>query len=150
MTTFEELLEKLSAANVEYILVGGLAVDLCGFSRATMDVDVLVEASPDNLRRLLSSLSEFGEGSARELSEDDFPLEEGCVRIIEDFPIDVFTLMNGLKFNDLLAKTSVFVTERGIGIRYLTAAGLIELKKDSLRPKDRIDVSELRKLLGDD
>ena len=50
METFEKLLEGLSKNNVDYILVGGLAVDLCGFSRATMDVDIVVEGSSENIQ----------------------------------------------------------------------------------------------------
>jgi hypothetical protein len=41
----------------------------------------------------LDCLAEFGQGFSRELSADDFPLEEGAVRIVEDFTIDIFTLL---------------------------------------------------------
>jgi hypothetical protein len=49
MKTFEELLEGLSKSNIDYILVGGLAVDICGFSRATVDVDIIVDISKENI-----------------------------------------------------------------------------------------------------
>jgi len=42
MKTFEELLEGLSKSHVNYILIGGLAVDLCGFSRAIMDTNIIL------------------------------------------------------------------------------------------------------------
>ena len=76
--TFESLLVDLSRAGIDYLVVGGVAVCLNGFVRATQDLDLLVEASPANLRRLLACLATFGEGFARELSPEDFPMEEGA------------------------------------------------------------------------
>jgi len=146
MKTFEELLEGLSQNNIAYILVGGLAVDICGFSRATLDVDILIEASIENIQKLLNCLKLFGEGSARELNPDDFTLEEGCIRIVETFPLDLFTLMKGHTYQNLLSNSNIFVTEKGVRIRYLNVEGLIKLKEGSMRPKDQLDVQELRKL----
>jgi hypothetical protein len=146
MQTFEELLEGLSKKNIDYILVGGLAVDICGFSRATMDVDIIVEVSKENIEKLLHCLKLFGEGSAGELNPEDFSLEEGCIRIVEAFPLDVFTLMRGHTYQNLLPHSDIFVTERGVNIRYLNVDGLIELKEGSIRSKDQLDVQELRKI----
>ena len=67
------------------MVVAGVAVCLNGFVRTTQDLDLLVEASPANIQRLLSCLAEFGEGFARELSAEDFAMEEGAVRVVEDF-----------------------------------------------------------------
>ena len=146
MKTFEELLEGLSKHNIDYILVGGLAVDICGFTRATMDVDIIIEISKENIKKLLNCLESFGEGFAKELKPDDFTLEEGCIRIIEEFPLDVFTLIGGNTYQDLLPYTDIFITKKGIKIRYLNADGLINLKKDSVRPKDQLDIQELKKI----
>ena len=146
MDSFESVLVALSRSGVEYILVGGLAVALCGFVRATEDVDILVEASPENLSRLLGCLEAFGEGSARELDLDDFPLEEGCVRIVEDFPLDVFTLISGRTYADLLPMTAEH-TLGDVIIRHLNAEGLLLLKAPSLRPKDQLDADALRTIL---
>ncbi|MBI3358158.1 MAG: hypothetical protein HY201_05850 [Nitrospirae bacterium] len=145
MKTFEELLEGLSQNNIDYILVGGLAVDICGFSRATMDVDIIVEHSKENIQKLLNCLKLFGEGSARELHPEDFSLEEGCIRIVEEFPLDVFTLMRGYTYQNLLPHSAILITERGVNIRYLNVEGLIKLKEGSMRSKDQLDVQELKK-----
>lgn len=145
MNGFEKLLADLSAAEVDFILVGGVAVAFAGYARATEDVDILVEASSENVRRLLACLENFGEGHARELDADDFTLEEGAVRVVEGFPLDIFTQMSGHTYADLLS----FTDERDLQdtkIRHLNAEGLIRLKKDSLRPKDQLDVQALRDL----
>ena len=75
MDTFEKLLAGLAEARVDFILVGGLAVAYAGYERSTMDLNLLVEASDENIEGLLSALEDFGEGHARELEPDDFALE---------------------------------------------------------------------------
>ncbi len=146
MTTFASLLAALGRAGVEFVGVGGLAVAAAGFARVTDDVDILVEASEPNLRRMLAVLAEFGQGHAAALSPADFPLEEGCIRIAEDFDLDIFTLMSGQTYADLLPETNTREVE-GVPVRFLGAEGLIRLKQDSLRPKDRLDVEALREIL---
>lgn len=146
-TPYEKLLENLAHAEVKFILVGGLAVALNGFVRTTEDVDILVEASPENLESLLRSLASFGEGHARELCATDFDEKEGAVRIIEDFPLDVFTVMRGQRYSDLIG--SVRQTEiQGVKINFLNADALVRLKADSQREKDMIDIAALRRDSG--
>ena len=150
---FESPLAELARADVVFLTVGGLAVAQAGYPRFTEDIDVLVEASPDNLDRLVGVLSTFGEGAAAELTPADFPLEEGAVRVIEDVVIDVFTLMSGHTYADLLPLSDLHDVE-GEAVRFLSAEGLLRLKAPSLRPKDQTDAAELRRILrerrGDD
>lgn len=63
--SFESLLAALARGGVDFMLVEGLAVALCGFQRATFDVDVLVEDSKQNLERLLKGLVMLKQGSLR-------------------------------------------------------------------------------------
>ena len=144
---FESLLVDLSRAEVRYLVVGGVACVLNGYVRTTEDVDILVDRDPDNIHRLLRVLAKFGEGHARELSVDDFTDEEGAISICEEFAVDVFTRMGGLRYADLLPHRAI---ERGsMPIPYVDAAGLIRLKSGSPRPQDKIDVEALRLLLDD-
>lgn len=149
MSEFEKLLVDLATNEVQFIVVGGLAVAYCGYVRATDDLDLLIDPKPGNVRRLLQVLKSFGEGSAEELTPSDFVIEEGAIRVIEAFPVDLFTQMSGYTFSDLIGKTG----ERSIGdvsIRHLNPKGLILLKKDSYRPKDRLDVQALRQIQQND
>ena len=144
-TPYEKLLAKLARADVRFVIVGGVAVALNGFVRTTEDVDILIESSADNVTRLLDALGNFGEGHARELSPTDFSDSEGAIRIIEDFPLDVFTVMRGNRYADLLGTTKS--TRIGdVDVRYLSADALIALKRDSQRDQDRIDIYALRSL----
>jgi hypothetical protein len=144
-TPYEKLLAKLARAEVKFIIVGGVAVALNGFVRTTEDVDILIESSVENIRRMLDELIDFGEGHARELSIDDFSDSEGAVRIIEDFPLDVFTVLRGQRYTDLVGSTKTTRID-DVDVRYLDAEALIALKRDSQRDQDRIDVSALRSI----
>ena len=141
---FEKLLVALSRAEVRYLVVGGVACVLNGFVRTTEDVDLLVDADPENLRRLLDVLGGFGEGHARELRVQDFADEEGAIRLVEDFPVDLFTRMGGRHYADLLRYRAVRAGDAPIP--YVNAEGLILLKTGSPRAQDRIDVEALRRL----
>lgn len=143
-TPYEKLLESLARAEVKFIVVGGVAVALNGFVRTTDDVDILVEASAENIARLLAALVTFGEGHARELSLKDFEQTEGAVRVIEDFPLDIFTVMRGQLYSDLIDDLRQ-TTINGAKVDFLNADGLIRLKADSVREKDQIDIAALRK-----
>jgi hypothetical protein len=144
-TPYEKLLAKLARADVNFIIVGGVAVALNGFIRTTEDVDILIDASPQNITRLLDALITFGEGHARELSPIDFSDTEGAIRIIEEFPLDVFTVIRGKHYADLIGCTrSTRIDD--VDVRYLDAGALIAMKQDSQRDRDRIDVSALRSL----
>jgi hypothetical protein len=141
---FESVLADLSRAEVRYLVVGGVACALNGFVRTTEDVDILVDADPENIRRLLVALRRFGEGHAAELRVEDFPDEEGAVRLVEDFPIDIFTRMGGKRYEDMLPHRRVL--DREPLIPFVDAEGLILLKAKSQRTQDRIDVEALRRL----
>ena len=149
--SFEKLLVRLADAGVQFVLVGGLAVALNGYVRLTEDVDILIEPSEPNVRRLLECLSDFGEGFARELNVADFPDEEGAVRIVEEVEqcqLDVFTRMTGLRFADL-AVDAVRFSMGGREILHASKAALVRLKSGSVRDKDRLDVAALRRLEDD-
>jgi predicted nucleotidyltransferase len=55
-----QLLERLTEAEIRFVLVGGLAVNAWGYLRATRDVDVVPDPSGENLEKLDSLLKELG------------------------------------------------------------------------------------------
>src|SRR5262245_34895533 len=139
LNPFEKLLVGLVDQKIQYITVGGLACAFNGHVRSTEDVDILIKRNPENIRQLLRFLSSYGEGFAKELQESDFSDEEGAIRIIEEFPIDIFTVMSGNHFEDFESLVR-HVEIQGRQIPYLSAPGLIQLKKNSIRQKDQFDV----------
>ena len=142
---FEQLLRQLVTNRVRFIVAGGVACALNGFVRATEDLDILVEQSEDNLRKMLETLLQWGEGHAKELRIEDFSLSPGAVRIIEDFPLDIFTVLKEKTYHDLLPYTLMTET----GIPYLDPTSLIETKKDTQLERDKIDILALERILSE-
>ncbi len=149
--TFEKLLVLLAEGEVEFVLVGGVAVTLHGYVRLTEEVNILIEPSTTNITRLLATLANYGEGFARELTPDDFTDEEGAIRIVEETEmsqIDIFTRMSGLHYSDLASDADA-LDLAGHSIKFASKAALIRLKERSQREKDQLDVTALKKLAED-
>ena len=143
---FEKLLVDLARAGVDFAVVGGVAVSLNGFVRATDDLDILVNDSPENIQRLLSTLAHWGEGFARELNMEDFVPQEGSIRVMDVFDLDIFTRMRGKSLDHFRPRLRC-LESTGTRIPYLAAEDLIFLKQPSWREKDQIDVTTLQRLL---
>lgn len=146
-TSFARLLAALVAADVQFVAVGGVACVLNGHLRGTQDVDILIDADRENVERLLTVLRAWGEGYARELNASDFPVEPGAVRVIEEFPLDIFTEMSGMTWDAALPHRRWWRSGE-LSVPFLDAPGLIRTKEHSVRPKDQEDVRVLRHLTG--
>ena len=147
ISRFERLLANLARANVDFALVGGLAVILNGYPRSTLDADILVDDAHENLQRMLACLSEWGEGCAAELTPTDFPPIEGSVRVMEEFDLDIFTRMRGRTLADFRPRLQ-YLESDGVRIPYIGPADLIALKQDSWREKDQLDVAAMKEILN--
>lgn len=60
MAVYEEIFKGFQKANVKYVLVGGMAVNLFGALRATADVDIIVALEAENLKAIISVLKKRG------------------------------------------------------------------------------------------
>jgi hypothetical protein len=140
-------LVALAADRVDFAVVGGLAVIFNGYPRLTLDVDILVHVAPENLRKLLDCLAGWGEGWARELKPEDFVSQEGAIRVIEEFDLDIFTRMSGKSLEDFRPRLRYLETG-GVRIPYLSPADLVFLKQDSWRDKDKLDVQAMREIIA--
>ncbi|MBI1883098.1 MAG: hypothetical protein HYS08_02700 [Chlamydiae bacterium] len=148
MNFFEKLLVDLVKANVQFITVGGIACAFNGLVRTTEDVDILINGASENVERFFLFLKSFSPSGFQELSIQDFKEEEGAIRIIEDFPLDVFVKMSGFSYQDLAKYIRKYILE-GFDIPYLDREGLVLLKSQSLREVDRSDVFRLKTLPPD-
>src|SRR6476660_8637710 len=132
---FEKLLVEIARAGVDFAVVGGVAVSLNGFIRATDDVDLLIDEGRPNVEKLLNCLSHWGEGWARELKPEEFVAQEGSIRVMEDFDLDIFVRMRGHSLAEFRPGLK-FLPVRGVMIPYLAPDQLILLKTQSWREKD--------------
>src|SRR5690606_19854940 len=97
---FLDLLSALSAANARFLIVGAYAVGVHGRPRATKDLDVWVEASPENAARVMDALRRFG-APLSELSEQDLATPgTGFMMGVPPRRIDVLTQISGVEFSE--------------------------------------------------
>lgn len=147
ISPFERLLADLTGAGVDYAVVGGVAVIANGYVRLTEDLDILISDEQANLTQLLEVLARFGEGHARELTPADFLRQEGSIRVMEEFDLDIFVLMRGNTLESFRPNLRRFESA-GTSFFYLSPQQLIQLKQDSWRDKDKIDVIAMKEILA--
>ena len=82
---------------VRYLVVGGVAAILHGVPRAKLDLDILIEATPDNVRRLLDALLRAGLGTAS-LTTAEAPLANEITVFNDRVRVDVLTSIPGVTF----------------------------------------------------
>jgi hypothetical protein len=97
---FVDLLRAFVAADVRFLIVGAYALALHGRPRATGDLDVWIDATPENAARVMRALSAFGAPLA-DISTDDFSREGVTYQIgVPPGRIDILTQLTGLSFAD--------------------------------------------------
>ena len=133
----------LNEARVRYVVVGGAAVVLHGVVRATKDIDILIEATPENAARALDALSNLTFGVAKELDAES--VARAHVTVVGDVPsVDIFTLAWNVRYADAAPK-SLRVEVDGVEIPLADIETLIRSKQTD-RLLDRADVEALRRL----
>ncbi len=153
MTDFKALLEALADADVEFILVGGVAAIAHGSARLTQDIDVVYARSEDNLQRLAGALAQHepylrGAPPGLPFRLDAATLLHGLNFTLETSLGDIDLLgeiTGGGRFEDLLAHTiELNLFQRSV--LCLDLEMLITTKRAAGRPKDLEAIAELESL----
>lgn len=140
-----DMLKCLNKAGVDYILVGGWAVNMYGYIRATVDLDIWILADAENARKVYAALVEFGAPVA-EMKPYDFA-EYGMIFQIGVAPcrVDIISKISGVSYADAVNR-AVPKTIDGVPVRIISLDDLIANKKASGRTKDIADVEVLEGL----
>lgn len=135
-----EVCAPLNAHDAKYVLVGAMAMQLWGTTRATRDVDILIEATRDNAARVIDALSEVGFGIARELTPDEIVASH--VTIVGDTPrVDVMTIAWAVRYPEVIRDARTFTVE-GVAIPVASIDHLIASKRTN-RLQDAADIETL-------
>lgn len=145
-----ELLEQLVAAKVDFVVVGGLAVNAWGYLRATRDVDIVPDPDPQNLERLARLLERLGgkveiaEGRLAASAIRTF-LKAGDRTLVatESGTVDVLQGVPQVPSYSSLLADATTVDLDGVQVRICSLDALLEMKRASERPRDRDDVDAL-------
>lgn len=155
----EAVLGALNEKKVRYLVVGGLAVVLHGYLRTTMDLDLVVQLEPENLRKALQALEGLGYQPVAPVPLLDFAEPRMRESWIREKNMIVFSLWlpDGPVF-----KVDLFVSEpfdfeatyrRAVQVdlgrttaRVVALEDLIALKREAGRPQDLADLQALERL----
>ena len=141
-----DVFRSLQNHEVRYVVIGGIAAVLYGVPRATFDLDILIEATPENAQRLLDALLEAGLASAA-LTNVQHLLDNEITIFKDRVRIDVQTSTPGLFFQDGWSRR-VTMTYQRQDFYVVSKADLIAAKKAAGRAVDLEDVRLLE--LSDD
>jgi predicted nucleotidyltransferase len=149
MESGSELLRLLNEFNnngVRYMIVGGFAVNHYGYSRTTADIDMYLEDTEDNRKKLIDSLDQLGYGRM-----DMFltiPILPGYCEIMMDdgMYLDLMTEIKGLDSKNFKEHYSRRTTSEvdGVDIHYIGYHDLLQNKKHTGRTKDIDDYENLK------
>ena len=139
---YKDILQSLSDLKVKFLVVGAYALAVHGFPRATGDIDIFVEVSPENSKKIYQALKVFG-APTHELDERSFN-ELGVIFQIGVIPrrIDIITEIDGVTFSDAWENRKVLEIE-GIKVSVLSKRDLLKNKKATGRNKDKVDIKTL-------
>lgn len=143
-TNVARVCSRLNAERARYLVVGATAMQLWGTTRATRDIDILIEPTIINARRVLRALASLGFGLASEhLAEE---VATRAVTIIGDNPnVDILTRAWNLKWAEARHHAATFEVE-GIAVPAASVEDLIESKRTG-RLQDEADIEVLEEIL---
>ncbi len=138
------LCRSLNAAQAKYVVIGGWAVIHHGFDRTTSDIDLLVEDSPENFKRLRQGMLSLPDGAIREVVPDDLE-KYVVVRVGDEFVIDLLKRSCGIEY----AEASNFILPVQVQDVTIPFANLELLwrTKQTSREKDQLDRTFLAEML---
>lgn len=139
----ERLLRLLNEHSVRYVVIGATAFPVHGYARATLDVDIFIDAERGNAERARIALAEFGYDVA-DLAVEDLLSKKILIRQYS-LQTDIHPFAKGVTFAE--------VWERRVASRigetsanFASLDDLISMKKAAGRPKDLEDLRILLEL----
>jgi predicted nucleotidyltransferase len=145
----KDLLYELNAAGVEFVVIGGHAVNAYGVPRMTKDLDVLIRADRQNSEAVYRALASFGAPLAG-TSPEDFRDRVSIFQIgVEPSRVDIFQTIAGVDFDQVWENRLESSIDDSLPIAFISREDLILNKLASGRPQDLADVDHLRRAAPD-
>jgi len=134
----QDVFRSFQRHDVRYVVIGGIAAVLHGVPRATFDLDILIEATPDNAKRLLAALLDGGLATASMTSVQDLLSNE--ITIFKDrVRLDVQISTPGIRFADVWPRRTI-MSYQGQEFFVLSKEDLIASKRAAGRDVDLEDI----------
>lgn len=138
---------SLNEAGARYVLIGGFAVIAHGGGRTTIDIDLLVDDSPENIVRVKSALRVLVDRAVDEVADDDVR-RYAVVRVADEVIVDLMGRACGLTYSDVIPDADSMEVD-GVLIPVASKRTLIRTK-ETVRPSDLADRQFLQSLIDEE
>ncbi len=159
-SSVEAIVAALNAAQVRYLIAGGLAVVAHGHVRFTADVDLVLSLEPENIMRAVSALGGLGYrprvpvpfGALADAQQRDVWARERAMTVFsvysDEHPateVDIF-VDAPLDFEVAYAARSQMTVAAGVTASFVGLRDLLQMKRQAGRPQDVMDIDALTAL----
>jgi hypothetical protein len=155
---YEEVFRALNKAKVNYAVCGGLAVILYGYARLTLDLDLILDLSKNNLDKLFDVLIKLNYRAKMPIEREEFIQKQELKKLEQEKNMKVvsfYNLEDPMKVIDIgvnlphiteILKRKKYIKLKNIKVPIISIGDLIKMKEDLGRPRDSIDVENLKKI----
>jgi hypothetical protein len=147
----KRILSVFADEQVDYVLIGSMAMAAQGLVRATRDMDFFVSSSPENVKRLRSALKILfdDDPSIDQITAEDLSGDYPAIQYVPPngrYSLDILSrLGNAIAFEDIESNDIVV---DGIPIKVASPRALYSMKRFTARAQDRLDAEMLRERFG--
>ena len=144
-----KMLRMLHEFNVDFMLVGGFAVNYYGFNRPTGDMDIWLKPQNENKDKLLLALTAYGFNSESINYVQSLDFNDTLVFSCGELPfrIDFLTKISGVSYAEAEPQ-ALKTTMENINVNIIHIHHLVLSKISNNRTKDKLDVEELQKIIN--
>ena len=140
---FEDFIGLCNKYQLEYLVIGGFAVSIHGYPRTTKDLDICINNTEENAKKVLAILNDFGFGSLNFKMEDFLKKDMIAQLGYPPIRIDILNDLNGVDF-DYAFKNKRIVNMNGIPTNFIGYNELIINKENAGRDQDLLDIKKLK------
>jgi hypothetical protein len=136
------LCRELNDRGARYLVVGGFAIRGAGYLRATMDIDLVIDVSPENEAKVYDAMRSLPDRAVDGLDAGDVD-RFTVVRIADEIVVDLMKSASGIDYAEA-SKEIVIREVNGVSIPFASEALLWRMKRTTHREKDAADLLFLR------
>ncbi len=141
----KSLVKSLNQQGVDYLLIGGYALFVHGYHRATIDIDFLVPGTKESGEKVKAALMVLPDQAAKYIEPEWFTEGEN-IRVADAFLVDIMLNACGETY-ETLQQFAITVDLEGVPVRTVSLEGLLRTKQ-TIRDKDVSDRHILERALS--